>query len=198
MIPGGPTTRAVIALATAALVTGCGPVTVTTPTEDALQAWSDHPLAPDPALAMQAMTTHSACLLDAPTGQVRVLLQDRRTPQTAAFLVATPTMLGSCIVTSGSGASSGGGGPAPGPMAGAVSIDANASGGSTSAQNRLLGGRVVRQASQVVVALLDGRSVVTSLNNGYWLAWWSDTAVAQRIVAYDASNAEIASVEVPK
>jgi hypothetical protein len=189
-------TRAAIGLAAAALVAGCGLAREATPAEDALQAWSDHPLAPDAAIAMQALTTHSACLMESPPGQVRILVQDRRTPQTAAFLVASPTMFGSCIVNGGSGGSSGGSGPAPGPMAAAVTIDSIASGGSARAQGRLLGGRVVGQASQVVVALADGRSVVASLNNGYWLAWWPDTTTAVSVEATDAAGAQLAMVQV--
>ena len=196
MIALGPTNRTAIGLAVAALVAGCGPVGVAAPAGDGGQAWSERPLAPEPALATEALATHSACLMGGTAGQVRILVQDRRAAQTAAFLVASPTMLGSCLVSGGTGASSGGGGLAPGPMAAAVSIDANASGGATTAQNRLLGGRVVPHASKVVVALADGRSVVASLNNGYWLAWWPDTAPARAVEATDATGARLGLVQV--
>lgn len=186
----------VAALVACVLIAGCGISRVVTPPEDTLASWSDHPLAADPALATQAMAAHSACLMDTPVGQLRILIQDRRTSQTAAFLVAAPTMFGSCIVTSGSGASSGGGGLPPGAMAGAISIDANGSGGAAGAQARLLGGRVVSTASQVTVNLADGRTVVASLGGGYWLAWWPDTTSATSVGATDPSGASVGTVEV--
>jgi hypothetical protein len=185
-----------LVLAVGVAVAGCGITRVVTPPADTLASWVHHPLAPDPALATQALAARSACLMDATEGQVRILVQDRRTAQTAAFLVASATMFGSCIITNGSGSSSGGGGPAPGAMAGPISVDSNAGGGAGSAQTRLLGGRVVSQASRVVVALADGRTVIASLNGGYWLAWWPDTTFATTVAAFDSAGAALGKVEV--
>ena len=193
-----PMTEAMVGLAAATLFAGCSVLGGSPRTEDALRAWSDRPLAPDPALAREALNSHSACLMDAPAAEVRILLEDRRTPETAAFLVATPTMFGACLITHGTGGSSGGGGPVPGPMPGAISIDANASGGSTDAQAHLLGGRVALGASQVVVALADGRAVLASLDNGYWLAWWPDTVSATNVRATDAGGGLVGTAEVVK
>lgn len=176
------------------LLTGCGLARVVQPNPDNMAAWSDRPMAPDPNLTKLALDSPSSCAGDPNDGPIRVLLQDRRTPQTAAFLVTSLSRFGSCIVTSGG--SSGGSGPLPGPMTGRLTIDANGFGTASDTEVRHLGGRVANTASQVVIKLADGRSVIASIGNGYWLAWWPNTTFAERVVASDATGAEIANVKV--
>lgn len=186
-----------VAMAAAVLLlSGCGLARVVQPNPDNMAAWSDRPLAPDPNLTKLALEPTSVCATAEDGGPIRVLLQDRRTPQTAAFLVAGQASFGSCIVTSGSGSSSGGSGPALGPMTGPLTIEDHGSGTAGDSEVRQLGGRVANAASRVVIELADGRSVIASLGHGYWLAWWPDTTAGQRVVAQDATGAEIATVAV--
>lgn len=185
-----------LAVVAALLLAGCGPTGVVQPTPDNFAAWSEHPLTPDAGLAGSALAAGSACASGEDGANVRILLQDRRTPQTAAFLFAGPTTFGGCMVTSGGGMSLAGSGPALEPTNGTLSIDDNGAGGAGGEGVRELGGRVAPNAVQVVVHLTDGRSVLASIGNGYWLAWWPDTARAERVVATDTSGAEIGSSEV--
>jgi hypothetical protein len=184
-----------IAFVAGALLAGCWMARDVRPTADNFATWSETPLAPDPNLAAVARDPNSSCNGGPGTGQVQILLQDRRTSQTAAFLFSGPNVFGSCIVTAG-GNSSGGSGPSLEPMIGAISIDNNGAGGADGESVRELGGRVAPNAAQVVIQLTDGRSIHASVGNGYWLAWWPDTARAERVVATDAGGAEIASTEV--
>jgi hypothetical protein len=179
------------------LVGGCALREALTPTEDSLSTWSDRPLAPSPDLATRATDPNSTCSAGHDGLPVRILLQDRRTEATAAFLVAGATTFGSCLVTSAGGGSGGGSGPLPGPMTRPLTIDANGGGGVGAGDARELGGRVDPKASSVVIELADGRSVVASLANGYWLAWWPGSVPAEHVVATDGAGTEVASVEVP-
>lgn len=188
--------RLVGVVAATVLIAGCGLARVEQPTEDTLATWSDHPLPPDAALAASAASEMTSCKGDPDAGRVRVLLQDRRTQQSAAFLVADQNSFGSCFVSSGAGVTSGSRGPLPGPMSAALVIDENSEGEVGAGKVRLLGGRAANGAAQVIVELADGRSVVASIGNGFWLAWWPDTSLARRVVANDATGAEIASAEV--
>jgi len=178
------------------LPSGCALNRVVQPNPDSMAAWSDRPLAPDPNLTALALGSGSSCTADPNGGPFRVLLQDRRTPQTAAFLIASPKSFGSCFVTGGGG-SSGGSGPVLGAMAGRLTIDDISFGSAGNGQVRQLGGRVAPGASRVVIELEDGRSVLASLGNGFWLAWWPDTTLGRRVVANDATGTEIATAEVP-
>lgn len=184
--------------AMAVLTTACAIAGVQHPAADNLATWSDHPLPPDAALAATAVSNQSSCIGDPNRGPVRVLIQDRRTPFTAAFLFAGQTSFGSCFVTTGSGSTSGGSGPLPGPLTAGLAIDENGSGGVGGGTARMLGGRVANGAAQVVIELADGRSVFASIGNGYWLAWWPDTSVARRVVAKDQSGSDTTAVEVPQ
>jgi len=188
--------RLVLYLAALSFVVGCALREPVTPNEDPLSTWSDRPLAPSADLAARATDPSSACSAGHDGLPVRTLLQDRRTEATAAFLVAGMTTFGGCIVTSG-GASGGGSGPAPAAMTESLTIDENGGGGVGAAEVRELGGRVAPTATRVVIELADGRSVTASLGNGYWLAWWPDPVLAERVIATDGAGAEVASVEVP-
>lgn len=184
-----------VAFAAGVLLAGCGLARVVQPTPDNFATWSETPLAPDPNLAAAALNPNSACNAGPGAARVQILLQDRRTSQTAAFLFSGPDVFGSCIVTAG-GNSSGGSGPPLKPLIGAISIDDNGGGGAGGEALRELGGRVAPNASRVVIQLTDGRFVVASIGRGYWLAWWPDTARAERVVATDVSGVEIANTEV--
>src|SRR5215218_2380768 len=88
----------------ALLVAGCGLTRVVQPSPDRFGEWTVTPLPPDPALAAAAREGRSACSAGAGGAGgagIQILLQDRRTPQTAAFLFTSPGAFGSCLVTDG-------------------------------------------------------------------------------------------------
>jgi hypothetical protein len=190
--------RLALGVAVLGSVVGCGVSRVVGPTPDTFTTWSLTPLPPDPTLAQQAMNPQSSCNSGPGGPPTQIVLQDRRTAQTAAFMFSGVNVFGSCILTSGTG-SSGGSGPALEAMTGKLSIEANAGGGGVDEATKLreLGGRVAPEATKVVIQLADGRSIVASLANGYWLAWWPDVVKAERVVATDATGAEVGSIEVP-
>ena len=189
-----PATAAGLAFAIA--LTGCAVARVDQSTPDAFETWSLTPLPPDAALAAHAMSRDSACLMGASGEPLRILIQDRRTASTAAFLTLGASTFGSCIVTGPGGASSGGSGPLPEAMTGPLSIDDNGGGGVQGFEVRELGGRVAGAAT-VKVELADGRSITASVQNGYWLAWWPGLVRATQVVATDATGAAIATLQVP-
>jgi len=185
-----------MALIGAGSLAGCGLTRVVEPAQDTFATWSETPLAPDPNLARLVAGEHSACR-PMPDREIRILVQDRRTSATAAFLVAGVDTFGSCLVTS-NGNSHGGSGPVLDPVAGQISIDDNGHGESNGIVVRELGGRVVGNAARVEIELDDGSAVVASLADGWWLAWWPGARFAATVTAFDAAGAEIASVPVPR
>ena len=187
--------RLTAVLGIAILAAGCAIAGVNRSEEDTLATWSVRPLPPDAALTARAASGQVSCVVDEEDGPIQMLIQDRRTQLSAAFLFAGRTQFGDCFVTMGSGASGGSSGPLPGPMTAALVIDANDAGVLGSGKVSLLGGRVVNGAGQVLIELADGRSVIESIGNGYWLTWWPDTTMARRVVARDAAGAEIATVD---
>ena len=191
--------RRIVALllagAVAMAAAGCGVARVEQQTPDSAAAWGPRPLPPDPALAAQAIAGDSACRALENPEPLRVLVQDRRTERTAAFLVAGATQFGSCLISKGDFAS-GGSGPALEPMTAALTIDSQGGGGIDTFPAQLLGGRVDGRASTVEVRLADGQSMTASLANGYWLAWWPGTTLAARVVARDAGGAVLGDVAV--
>jgi hypothetical protein len=167
---------------------------------DDLSTWQAQPLPPDAGLAAKAIGDNGACRMDDPSDAVFepvpvILVQDRRTFDSAAFLVQSPAHFGSCTVTRASGGSGGGYGPPLLPMAGPITIDDRGSGTLGDASAQELGGRIAVQAARVVVQLSDGSNVTASVANGFWLSWWPGTAIATRVVAIDGSGAEIANLE---
>lgn len=188
-----------LALAAASMLVaaGCGVARVVEPAEDSLATWSERPLAPDPALAALALAEQSACVALGNAGMARILVQDRRMPNTAAFLVSGPTFFASCLVTR-DGSSRGGSGPALDPMSGPLTIDNNGEGEVGDGSVRMLGGRVAAGVSRALVEFVDGGSVPASTAGGYWLAWWPDARLARSIVSVDAAGAIIARVEVQR
>ena len=190
--------RLVLALLGVLLFAGCIATRVVRPEPDTFAQWTDHPQAPDPALAAIVLGGHSSCGDPQNPAPIRILLQDRRTPFTAAFLFLTPTTFGGCVVSSASGGSSGGSGPIPPALTGPLSIDDQGSGTAANGTITELGGRIGVDASQVVIELADGKKVFASVANGYWLGWWPSETAATRVVALDAAGAEVASLAVTK
>ena len=190
--------RVLAGLAVALAASGCWIARVEGPPADDLSTWSEVPLAPDPELARVAASGESSCITGRQGDRVQVLLQDRRTASTAAFLFTGPGAFGSCFVTKAGGGAGGGSGPLPEPMTSDLSLDANGFGDVADGEARHLGGRVGDDVTRVDVALADGRSVTASVANGYWLAWWPDDVLAEQVLAVDASGAVLETVEVPR
>ena len=180
----------------AVLLGGCGITANVAPAQDDLSHWSSTPLSPDPALASKALDKQSSCANQQDPGPITILLQDRRTPMSAAFLYSTPTMFGGCTVSSGSGMTGGGAGPRLTSTGDLVHVDWNSRGGLGAGMIRELGGRVVDAASEVHITLSDGRTVFASVGNGYWLAWWPDTTFATHVTAIDATGDLVAETDV--
>ncbi len=182
-------------------LSGCGIARVVGPTADTMADWSLTPLAPDPRLAALALQAGrgALCTLDPAGGPVRILLQDRRTAATAGFLLANATSFGSCLLTTGTGGSSSGWGPPPAAMTGPLTIDDNGSGSSNSGPSLWeLGGRVGPGVAGARVVLADGRQVVATVANGYWMAWWPTFGPAREVLATDLAGNQVADVQVPK
>jgi len=179
----------------AVLVSGCGVLRPQPPADDTLAAWSSVPLAPDARLATKALTFDS-CHAGADAGGIRILLQDRRTASTAAFLVDAPAFSGSCMVSlSGNGGGSGRS-AALDPATSAIVVDEGSSGGVGAGNNAsLVGGRAAANVATVHVDLPSGQGVEASVGNGHWLAWWPGDLNVVRIVARDASGTVLATLD---
>jgi hypothetical protein len=126
---------------------------------------------------------------------VTLILQDRRTEGTAAFIFRGATTFGSCIVTSQ--VSSGGSGPLPEPMRSALSVDVNGFGSGATGEVHELGGRLAADVTAVTIALADGRTVIASVGGGYWLAWWPGDVDATSVTGLDAAGQAVVEEEVP-
>ena len=187
----------------APLVAGCGFFAgmAQGPADD-LTTWSAQPLPPDPALTAEAIGENSPCVMDdneddIPPAPPRVLVQDRRMQNTAAFLVQTAEHFGSCLISrwSGSGASWG---PPLEASDGPLTIDDARSQTLAHGAVTELGGRVGLEGARVVVRLENGREVIASTANGFWLAWWPATDRAIEVAALDGLGKELASVVPPQ
>lgn len=182
----------------AVLVVGCGVATVDKPPTDDLSTWQAVPLQPDPALEAIAASAQSSCRVGPQADPVRLLLQDRRTTWTAAFLFIAPGAYGDCFVTTAIGGMGGGSGPLPDALSGVLTIDSNGAWDIADGKARLLGGRVGVGVTRVEILLDDGRGVTASVRDGYWLAWWPDGPLARGVTAFDAFGVALASVAVPR
>jgi hypothetical protein len=165
---------------------------------DNLQSWSAIPLAPDERIATEAIKSNVCHATDV-AGPVSVVLQDRRTVLTAAFLVAGPGWTGSCLLTLANGNAIGSSGnlaslPAMGQ---AVALDESANGGVGDGNASLAGGRSIDAVVAVSVELVDGRVVTASVGGGHWLAWWPGDVAITQLVATGADGAVLASIEDP-
>jgi hypothetical protein len=157
------------------------------PSSDDFSTWSRTPLAPDPAMARLAVE-ESVCRAGFPEGApVAVVIQDRRTASTAAFLLTAPGHFGSCLISAGG---SGGGGstnvvPA---LTGVLTVDEQGIGTSEAGSTNTLGGLTAPNVTGVRVGLGDGTEVVASVQNGYWLSWWPGVNAAARVSALDSAG----------
>jgi hypothetical protein len=185
-----------------AVLTGCGAfASMAAGTGDDLSTWSRTPLPPDAGLAAKAVADGGACRMDDPTDNItdpapQVLIQDRRTQDTAAFLVASATHFGDCMITRSNGASGGGYGPPLGPTNEKLTIDSQGSGGLGAGGANVLGGRLQVPAVKVVVILGDNRAVTASVANGFWLAWWPNNVAGQQVIAFAADGTALATLKV--
>ena len=179
------------------VLTGCGIAQVARGPVDDLSSWSRLPLPGDQGLATRAAQGPSSCKAAAADQPVTLLIQDRRTTWTAAFLFTSGAQFGSCFVSSAEGGTGGGSGPLPGTMTGTLTIDDDSSGGVAAGHARDLGGRLAAPVVSVMVELDGEQSVVASVGNGYWLAWWPDDARPTAVVGLDTQNAEVVRVDVP-
>ena len=184
-------------LAATFALAGCAATRVDSRQVDDLSSWSRVPLPGVQSLATRAAQGPSSCKAAAADQPVHLLVQDRRTAWTAAFLFTSGAQFGSCFVSTAEGGTGGGSGPLPGAMTGALSIDDDSSGMVAAGNARDLGGRVAGPVVSVLVELEGGQTVVASVANGYWLAWWPLSARPTAVVGLDASNAEVARVAVP-
>ena len=157
------------------------------PTPDSLTTWQRTPLPPDPHLAAQAIQAPGGCRPSDEVFPVHVVLQDQRTPSTAAFLLAGGGMTGSCMYSSGASGSGWTSAP-PDPMTAAISIDEQGGGGTGEETTTMLGGRIARGIIRVDVALADNTMVTASVGNGHWLAWWPGGVLADRVIATPADG----------
>ena len=197
-----PAGRCGAGLTVAALVVlaGCQPVAPATPQQ---LAWPMQPLVPDPALAVLAGQVGSACQPQVrPNEPFHVLLEDRRAPGIASFLIASNAHFGSCILMrTGTGTTGGSeSGDLPAAEFTGIALDAGGTDvletGAGIASYR--GGRADPTVASVSVSLPDGRVVVATVGSGYWLASWQGDAIPSKLVATDGSGNVIATIENPK
>lgn len=181
---------AVAAFATVAVLAGACGFRQALPNDD-LHDWSAVPLAADERLTTAAIKATVCRMGDDTAPAPEILLQDRRTALSAAFLVSGPGWSGSCLITIAAGNASGGGGARGGPspaLATALAVDERSSGGVGSGTAGLLGGRAAADVATVQIVLADGRSVTASLASGHWLAWWPGSVDAAQVKALDANG----------
>jgi hypothetical protein len=189
----------VIRLATFGLplvLVGCGIGSLLAPTPEDLSTWQAVPLPPNPELATAALGA-SACMnlgweegAEQEGGPISVVLQDRRTASTAAFIIAGPETIGSCMFSSSGGSAGGSSQPASQlqQLTAAISVDEDGGGGLAGGEARVLGGRASPEVVAVRIDLPDGRNVQASLGSGQWLAWWPGTGRPDGVTATLASG----------
>ena len=173
------------------VLAGCGIGGFLAPTPEDLSTWQPVPLPPNPELATAALAA-SACMnlgweegAEQAGGPIEILLQDRRTASTAAFFIAGPDTIGSCMFSSSGGSAGGSSQPASQLQAlnAAIAVDEDGGGGLAGAEATLLGGRAAPVVIAVRIGVSDGRVVQASLGNGHWLAWWPGSVRADSVTA---------------
>jgi hypothetical protein len=193
--------RGALLLMAAIAIAGCGFGAMAQRPVDYLSTWSLTPLPPDPELAALAIGPTGTCRLDdgaddVPGPAPGILVQDRRTRDTAAFLLLSPQHFGDCLLTRGAGSGSGFG-PVLGAMEGQLTIESRSSGTVANGTADVLGGRIAIAGARVIVELHDGRQILASTANGYWLTWRPSVNGAKRVVALSPEGVELASIDVP-
>jgi hypothetical protein len=179
----------------AVLSAGCGIARVEQAPRDDFSTWSTTPLPPSGELAAKAADPNGSCTSGTDGERVTLILQDRRTEWTAAFIFRGATSFGSCTVTSQ--ASSGGSGPLPEALTSALSIDVDSFGSGATGEVHELGGRVAADVTAVTIALADGRNVTASVGGGHWLTWWPGDVDATSVTGLDAAGQVVVEEEVP-
>lgn len=174
-------------------IAGCGVIGSLQGPADDLASWQAVPLPLDASLDQLAASA-GPCRIDVPDGvPIDVILQDRRTASTAAFLVRGPETAGSCMYSARGGGSGGGSQPAHQlrPLEQALSVDEDGSGGLGDGIASLLGGRVQAGVSSVRVEVGEMPAVQASVGNGHWLAWWPNDERPTQVIALDAAGREL-------
>jgi hypothetical protein len=176
--------RACVASIGAVALAGCGSLIASQP--DDLSTWQRAPIPPDPRIA--AMATEACRPLDE-NFVVQVILQDRRTESTAAFLLAGPGWTGSCLTSlAGGGAGSDWRSGPLEVMDDPIVVDERSTGDVAEGTASILGGRTAADVGRVEIVLDDGGVVTASVGAGHWLAWWPGTVTADRITATSADG----------
>jgi hypothetical protein len=136
-------------------------------------------MAPDARLAAKATDT---CRPADQALPMQVVLQDRRTEFTAAFLLAAPGWTGSCLTSLvGGGGGSGWRSGVREAMTASIAIDEQSSGDLDEGTANLLGGRTAPNVVAVKVQLDNAVVVNASVSSGHWLAWWPGGVAAAKI-----------------
>ena len=178
---------AVVAGAVAVALAGCRGLLPVASADD-FSTWSRSPLAPDPAMADRARE-HPSCRAGFPEGApVTVVIQDRRTTSSAAFLLSAPGHFGSCFISVG-GSGGGSSSNVVPSLEGVLTVTEAGTATSGEGTTNALGGLSAPNARAVRVRLDDGTFVEASVLNGYWLSWWPGRAAAERVSALDPTGA---------
>ena len=164
--------------------------------QDDLATWQRSPLPPDQRLAEAALRS-SVCRSGQDDGApIQLLLQDRRTATSAAFLIVGAGFSGSCTITLNGGASGGSSrGQALDALSGPIAVDERSTGGLGGGTASLIGGRLAPVVASVRIDVADGTFVEASVGNGHWLAWWPGDLAAVRIQALDLAASIVATLD---
>src|SRR5262245_22428695 len=182
------------ALALPVLLAGCGAIaSFFAGPQDNFSTWQTTPLPPDPALNELAAGI-SSCRIDLADGdQLEIVLQDRRTQWTAAFLVKGPTTVGSCYASSSGGGAGGGSMPANqlDALDQPIVVDEDGSGGAGEGALTFLGGRIAPNVVNVIVVVPGVPEFLASVGNGHWLGWWPGSDRATRVFGRGADGRQV-------
>jgi hypothetical protein len=179
----GAPIRGALAIVAALVLAACSGNAA--PSTDPLLGWSAQPIAVDDALAAKAIAM-PACRGSLGDGPVLdVVLQDQRTPSTAAFLLTSGAFEGNCLVEAGGNAIGEGHTAAVPPRAGALAVDERTTTALAGKTVTLLGGRLSPDVVGVRIRLSDGRTLQASTGASHWLAWWPSDA---SVIGVDALN----------
>lgn len=165
-----------------------------------LAGWEPIPTVHDPALASGAA---AACdPVDASGVSAMALLAQDQRGNAAAFLFAGSGNLLTCVAARDAG------GEIVAATSGTTQLEATTSAltvENTITQPRTanfgglvaVGGRVSQDVSSVTISRADGVSIVATVTDGYFIAWWPTDDRASRIVAIDGSGATVALLDRP-
>ena len=183
-------------------------------TTDDLSGWQATPMTPDPALSVAAGSNPScqaravSLMATEPPPlalPVQVVLQDRRTPRTAGFVVTTTGYVGVCLLsTAGDGQGYLVEAPLP-PMADSLAVEGAGGGvlGARPGSGSYVWGRADGRIASVTIDLVrelhavddDDRLVTASLGGGYWFGWWPDNARAAVVTGFDVGGDAVVTLK---